>query len=170
MFWLPKCWLKCWLTRGKPAAAGLPRVKITLTSLPTNHFVSTATNSMKCLVTSLDSTKNPCSFEKYPAPPWRCCTVNWTKSVLEVEPASVGQNSTHVSNRINKNGSKFVWRELQWEALSIPTSANNLHLLLEQEALIVIEKTWTKPLSEVMYTWSWLGSIVNVILTWPTWT
>ena len=61
-------------TRRLPAAALLERwpqvcrVKITITLLPTNHFVFTTTNSMKCFVNWIPP-ENPRSFEKYPNPP-----------------------------------------------------------------------------------------------------
>ena len=46
------------------------RVKITFTIIPTNCFVSTTMNSIKCPVNwILDSTERTSSFEKYPAPP-----------------------------------------------------------------------------------------------------
>jgi len=52
------------------ALAACLLVKITFTLLPTNCFISTTTNSMKCLVNWIPrATENPRSFEKYPIPP-----------------------------------------------------------------------------------------------------
>jgi len=64
----------------------------------------------------------------------------------EIEPSR--QNSTHypspfiVSNPINKKGSKFTRRNMQWEVPSIPTAAYDPHLLPAQETPPVIGKTW----------------------------
>jgi len=39
-------------------------------------------------------------------------------------------------------GSKFMHRNLQWEAPSMPTAAHDPRLLPEQETPLVIEKNW----------------------------
>ena len=39
-------------------------------------------------------------------------------------------------------GSKFIHRNLQWEAPSMPTAAHDPRLLPEQETPLVIEKNW----------------------------
>ena len=61
----------------------------------------------------------------------------WSK---EVEP--LRQNSTRhpliVSNPINKKSSKFMRREMRWEAPSMPMAAHDPRLLPEQEIPIVI--------------------------------
>jgi len=65
----------------------------------------------------------------------------WSK---EIEPS--GQSSTHypliVSNPIDKKGSEFMRKSMQWEAPSMPTAAYDPGLLREQETPLVIGKKW----------------------------
>jgi len=65
----------------------------------------------------------------------------WSK---EIEP--LGQSSTHyplvVSNPIDKKGSEFGRRSMQWEAPLMPTSAHDLGLFHEQETPPVIGENW----------------------------
>ena len=53
----------------------------------------------------------------------------------EIEPSR--QSSTHhlliVSNPIDEKGLEFMRRSMRWEAPSMPTAANDVHLLPEQE-------------------------------------
>ena len=65
----------------------------------------------------------------------------WSK---EFEPPR--QNSLHhpliVSNPIDKKGSEFMRRNMQWEAPSMPTATFDPRFLSEQKTPIVIRKTW----------------------------
>jgi len=65
----------------------------------------------------------------------------WSK---EIDPS--GQSSTHhplvVSNPIDKKGSEFMRRSMQWEAPSMPTSTYDPGLLREQETPLLIGKNW----------------------------
>jgi len=62
----------------------------------------------------------------------------------EIEPSR--PSSTHyplsVSNPIDKKGSEFKRRSMQWEAPSIPTAAYDPRLLREQETQLEIRQDW----------------------------
>jgi len=66
----------------------------------------------------------------------------WCK---EIEPSR--QSSTHhpliVSNTIDKKGSEFMRRSMQWETSSMPTAAYDPRLLSKQETPLEIGKDWS---------------------------
>jgi len=82
----------------------------------------------------------------------KCCnkdlkqilTLLHSEGVKEIEPS--GQSSTHhpliVSDPIDKKGSEFIRRSMQWEAPSMPIAACDPGLLREHETPLVIGKNW----------------------------
>jgi len=65
----------------------------------------------------------------------------WRKEI-ETSGQSSAQHPLIVSNPIDKKGSEFMRRSMQWEAPSMPRAAYDPGFLREQETPLVIGKNW----------------------------
>ena len=83
---------------------------------------------------------------------WECCNneLEQTLTLLHSEYSKKSepsrQSSTHhpliISNPIEKKGSEFMRRSMQWEAPLMPTAAYDPRLLREQDTPLEIGKKW----------------------------